>query len=165
MATYKIEGMKELEKKIKKLEILPQRVVTKAAKRGMTIALKAAKQGRFKDKTGNLRKNIILMGEKLRKRGKKVYQVTIKGGDEANSLFQRKTSTGLVKDKKTGKSRKGVYYYPASIEYGFYHVNSGKNIPGYRYLKEGMDNNAGGIKKEIIGTMTKEIDKVLAGGK
>jgi hypothetical protein len=159
LAKYTIEGMKELEKTIRKLGQLPQTVVTKAAKEGIKIAHKAAKLGKWKDRTGNLRRGLVIKGEKSRIKGKKVYQVTL--NKKMNSIFQKTTSTGMTRDNKTKKARKGVYYYPASIEYGFRHVNSGRNIPGVHYLRDGLVENKTAFEKKVVTTMQKEIDKVL----
>ena len=45
----KIDGMKELQKSIKKLGQVPQKCVTPAAKKGMNIALKSAKKNAPED--------------------------------------------------------------------------------------------------------------------
>lgn len=146
MIKYKIEGVKELEKSLKKLGDVPQKFVSKSAKKGATILLKAAKQGKWIDRTGNLRKGIILKGEKSKLKGKKVYQVTF---DPAfNDVF--------VKVSKEGKRA----YYPASQEYGF-KARNGRYIPGFHFMRNAVQENERKVQTTIIDTMMKEIEKAL----
>jgi hypothetical protein len=140
-----IEGMKELEKMIKKLGQLPQKVVTKAARKGTQIAQKSAKSD-APEEIGNLKKGIVLKGERSKIKGKKVYQVT----------FDRAMNTFFVKMSKDGKKR---YYYPASQEYGFM-TRDGGYVPGFRYLKKSIENNENKIEREIVDVLSKEIDKL-----
>lgn len=140
-----IAGMKELEKMIKKLGQLPQKVVTKAARKGTQIALKSAKKDAPED-VGNLKKGIVLKGEKSKIKGKKAYQVT----------FDRAMNTFFVKMSKDGKKR---YYYPASQEFGFM-TKDGGYVPGFRYLKKSIVDNDTSIEKTIVDVLSKEIDKL-----
>ncbi|MFS1519683.1 HK97 gp10 family phage protein [Bacillus sp. SCS-151] len=139
-----IEGMRDLEKAIKKLGLLPQKCVTKSAKKGATIALKAARKGAPYD-TGDLKKGIVLKGEKLKVKGKKVYQVTLDAN--MNDVF--------VKTSKDGKRS----YYPASQEYGFMTKNGGY-IPGYRFMRHAIENNVNAMERSMISVLSKEIDKL-----
>ena len=141
---FKIEGMEELEKTIRKLGKLPQKCVTKAAKKGAQIALKAAKQ-KAPFLTGALEEGIILKGEKTRRKGKKVYQVTM--NPAMNDVF--------VKTTKDGKR----YYYPASQEYGFITKNGGY-VPGFHYLRDSLVDNKERIEKTVVDGLAKEIDKL-----
>ena len=141
---YEIEGMKELEKTIRKLGKLPQKCVTKAAKKGAQIALKAAKQ-KAPFLTGALEEGIILKAEKTKKKGKKVYQVTM--NPAMNDVF--------VKTTKDGKR----YYYPASQEYGFITKNGGY-VPGFHYLRDSLVDNKERIEKTVVDVLAKEIDKL-----
>lgn len=144
--SYKIEGMRELQRSLKKLGDVPQKYVTKAAKKGATILQKAAKQGGWVDQSGNMRKGIILKPEKTKKKGKKVYQATF---DTAfNDVF--------VKVSKDGKRA----YYPASQEYGF-KARNGRYIPGFHFMKNAVQENETKVQRTIIDTMMKEIDKAL----
>jgi len=141
---FEIEGMKELERTIRKLGKLPQKCVTPAAKKGARIALKAAK-AKAPFLTGALEEGIILKGEKLRKRGKKVYQVTM--NPAMNDVF--------VKTTKDGKR----YYYPASMEYGFM-TRDGGYVPGFHYLRDSLVDNKERIERTVIEELTKRIDKL-----
>ena len=53
-----VEGLDEVIETIKKVGELPQKCVNKAAKKGIQIAKKSAKNGRWVDQTGYLRKAI-----------------------------------------------------------------------------------------------------------
>jgi len=134
---------RELQKNLEKLGKVPQKHVTAAAKKGMNIVLKDAKANAPYD-TGQLKKGMILQGEKSRYKGKKVYRVVF---DPAmNDVFQKKNKDGEV----TG-------YYPYSQEYGFF-ARNGRYIPGYRFIHDSLENNARNMEKTIISTMKQKID-------
>ena len=66
---YKVEGMDEVLEMIKKAGELPQKCVNKAAKKGIQIAKKDAKNGGWVDQTGYLRKSIKEKAEKTKIKG------------------------------------------------------------------------------------------------
>jgi len=146
---FKVEGMKELERSLKQLGKVPQKHVTSAAKKGMGIVLRDAKANAPHD-TGQLKKGMILKGEKSRTKGKKVYRVIF--NPAMNDVFQKKNKKGEV----TG-------YYPISQEYGFF-ARNGKYIPGYRFIHDSLANNAGKMEKTIVDTMKNKIDQEIAKG-
>lgn len=148
MPRFKIEGMKELQKSIKKLGKVPQKCVTPAARKGMNIAFKSAKQ-KAPVETGELKQGLKLVGEKAKVKGKKVYQVVM--DKDKNDIFQKKDSSGKV-----------IGYYPASQEYGFF-ARNGRYIPGYHFLRKSLEENAGAIERKIVDEMGKQIDKALEG--
>ncbi|MGF7059286.1 HK97 gp10 family phage protein [Brassicibacter mesophilus] len=146
---FKIEGMKELQKSMKKLGQVPQKHVTSSSRKGMNISLKDSKANAPYD-TGQLKKGIVLKGEKARVKGKKVYRVVF---DRAmNDVFQKKSAEGKV----TG-------YYPVSQEYGFFAKN-GRYIPGYRFISDSLTDNVSKIEKTIVSEMKKKIDAEIAKG-
>lgn len=156
-----IVGMRELERTIRQLEQLPQKVVTKAARKGMNIALKSAKNNAPVD-LGYLKKSLKLIGERRTVIGRKIYQVA--PSSAFNDIFQRKTSSGkrVLKRDRSGKALKvkdGHYYYPASQEYGFI-ARNGRYIPGFRYLRKSIDEHVGEISETTVRVMTDEIDKI-----
>jgi HK97 gp10 family phage protein len=145
---FKIEGMKELEKAIKKLGQVPQKAVTPAARKGMNIAIKNARIN-APEETGELKGGMKLIGEKSKRKGKKVYRIVF---DRAkNNVFQKKNKEGKV----TG-------YYPVSQEYGFF-TRNGRYIPGFHFAEKGLTENANKIEKTIVDEMGKRIDKALKG--
>ena len=144
-----IVGMKELERAFRELGKVPQSAATKSARAGGQIVLRAARANAPVD-TGELRDGIILKREKTRVRGKAVYDVMM---DPAkNDIF--------VKTTKDGKR----YYYPASQEYGFL-TRDGGYIPGYRFLRRAIDENANQIERRILEVAGKEVDKALRKGR
>lgn len=145
-AKTKIEGMKELERSIKRLGQLPQRCVTKAARKGAAIAHKAARANAPVDRA-ELKKGIVLKGERSKTKGKKVYQITL--DRNKNNIF--------VKVSKAGKRA----YYPASQEFGF-RTRGGGWTPGYQYLKKSLVNNANAVEKTTVDVLAKEVDKELS---
>ena len=146
---FKIEGMKELEKSLRKLGKVPQKHVTASAKKGMNISLKDSRANAPYD-TGMLKKGIVLKGERSRSKGKKVYRIVF---DRAmNDVFQKKNKDGKI----TG-------YYPVSQEYGFFAKN-GRYIPGYRFISDSLTDNVSKIEKTIVTEMKKKIDVEIAKG-
>lgn len=152
----KIEGMKELQKNLKKLGNVPQKHVTAAAKKGMNVVLKQAKADAPED-TGSLKRGMKLSGERSKFKGKKVYRIVF---DSAmNGIFQKKNKNGEI----TG-------YYPVSMEYGFFdrkgkHHEKSKNtgwIVGF--IHSGLTDNTGKIKKTVVDTMKQKIDAEIAKG-
>lgn len=142
-ATFKIEGMDKLKRDLEKLGKVPQKHVTAAAKKGMNPVLKQAKANAPYD-TGQLKKGIILKGEKSKHKGKKVYDVIF--DPSMNDVFQKKNAAGEV-----------VAYYPVSQEYGFF-TKDGRFIPGYRFIHDSLADNAQSSAKTMVDTMQKKID-------
>lgn len=139
----KVEGMKELQKSMKKLGKVPQKHVTASAQKGMNIVLKQAKANAPVD-TGELRSGIILIGERSRTKGKKVYRLVF--DREKNDIFQKKNKKGKV----TG-------YYPVSQEYGYFTKN-GRYIPGFYFIHNALNENTQKVAQTIVDTMKKKID-------
>jgi hypothetical protein len=141
----KIEGMAELETYMRDMGRLPQKCVSKAARQGATIAKKAAIKGGWIDQSGEMRKGILLKGEKSKVKGRKVYQVSIDAAQ--NDIF--------VKMTKSGKR----YYYPASQEYGFKTKNGGYT-PGFHFMRDALVENKNSVEQKIVDVLSKEIDKL-----
>lgn len=142
MAKYKLEGMDEVLKMLKDVESLPQKCVNKSARNGAKIPQKDAKDN-TPFLTGALEEGITLKAEKTSKKGKKVYQVTLKDNPE----FVRITAEG------------NRYYYPASQEYGFKLRNGGK-VEGLHFMKNSIDNNSSKIESTMVNVLADEIDKL-----
>ncbi len=144
---FKVEGMRELERSLKKLGQVPQKHVTSSARKGMNISLKDSRANAPVD-SGQLKKGMKLKGERSRLKGKKVYQVVF--DEKMNEIFQKKNKKGEI----TG-------YYPVSQEYGFFAKN-GRYIPGYRFIRDSLTDNVGKIEKTIVSEMKKKIDAEIA---
>lgn len=151
---FKVEGMKELQKSLKKLGKVPQKHVTSSAKKGMNIVLKDAKANAPYD-TGSLKKGIILKGEKSKYKAKKVYQVIF---DPAmNDVFQKPVENV---GESGSPNAKNPAYYPYSQEYGYF-ARNGKYIPGFRFIHNSLADNAQKMEKTIVDTMKKKIDEEI----
>lgn len=136
--------MKRLEKTIKKMGTLPQKCVTKAARKGGNVVMREVKATAPVD-TGDLKSGIRLKPEKSRVKGKKVYQITF--ASEMNDIFQKKNADGKI----TG-------YYPVSMEYGYF-SKSGRYIPGYRFMRNSAESKAAEVSGVTIKTLADEVDK------
>lgn len=149
---WKIEGMKELEKSIKKLGNVPQKHVTSSSKKGMNIVLKKAKADAPID-SGMLKKGIILKGERARVKAKKVYRVVF--DEKMNDVFQKP-----IKNPGEAGGKNKTAYYPFSQEYGFF-ARDGKYIPGYRFIHDALSSNTKKIERKIVEEMEKKLDKEI----
>lgn len=145
--TFKIEGMKELERSMRKLGAVPQKHVTSTSRKAMNIALKDSRANAPVD-TGQLKKGMKLHGERSRLKAKKVYQIIF--DPKFNDIFQKKNAEGKV-----------IGYYPISQEYGFFAKN-GRYIPGYRFIRQSLTSNVKSIEKTIVTEMKKKIDAEIA---
>ena len=146
---FKVEGMRELQKSLKRLGDVPQKHVTASARRGMNTVLKESRANAPVD-TGALKKGMKLQGERSRHKGKKVYQVVF--NKKYNEIFQKKNASGDI----TG-------YYPVSQEYGFF-ARDGSYIPGYRFIHQSFASKAKEMEKTIVKEMKKRIDAEIAAG-
>ena len=153
---FKIEGMKELQKSLKKLGDVPQRHVTNSARKAMNIVKKEA-QNRAPYESGALEKGIKSVGEKSRHKGKKVYQLVF---DRAmNDIFQKP----IQKPGSRGGQGKDTGYYPYSMEYGYF-AGHGNYIPGFRFIHHAFNDNTRTVEKTIVSEMKKKIDQEIARG-
>lgn len=158
-----IDGMADLERAFKRLGKVPQTTATKSARAGASIAHKAAKVNAPVDE-GNLKQGIIMKRERRTKQGKAVYDVMM--DPNKTELYRRETKSGTrrIGGKKPDANNrtKGGYYYPASQEYGFLTVD-GRYVPGYRFLRNSITENAAAIERKIVETAGKDVDKAMRG--
>lgn len=143
-AYFDAKDLKRLEKTVKKMGGIPQKCVTKAARKGGNVVMRAVKAAAPVD-TGALKSGLKLKAEKSRKKGKKVYEITFTS--DMNEVFQKKNAEGKI----TG-------YYPVSQEYGFF-ARNGRYIPGYHFMRNSADANSGEMSGVTIKTLSDEIDK------
>lgn len=141
-------GLEDIQKSIKEIGKLPQKYVTKAARRGMLIAYRKLKKSPPTPyRTGALVSGILIVGERARMKGKKVYQLVM--DKNKNDIF--------VKWYGENKSKRA--YYPASQEFGFSNDLFGK-VEGKHFFRDTMDQSQKAIERKIIETMAKEYDKI-----
>lgn len=133
-------------KQLEDLEKLPQKCVTSAARKAARALRKSIKSSpRTPEATGNLKKGLIVVPEKSKSKGKKVYQIVF--DRSMNDVFQKKNASGKVSG-----------YYPSSQEYGFFTKN-GRYIPGYRFMRDTTEERADETEQMVLNTLIKELDK------
>lgn len=143
---------------LNKINKSPQKAVNKATSKANLIVKRTVK-GEVPVKTGTLKRNIVTKAEKNRGvRGKKVRQVTFKGGAEANSQLQKPIQNPGALGGKNPKA-----YYPASMEYGFLARAPGggtQYVEGRHFMLEGAEQASPTAKKTMIDVMEKELEKL-----
>lgn len=144
---FRIEGMDNLQRSLRRLGQVPQKHVTAASRKGMSIVLSRAKR-KAPVSTGALKRGMKLAGEKSRKKGKKVYRIVF--DRSMNDVFQKKNAAGQV-----------VAYYPISQEYGYF-TRNGKYIPGFRFIHGSFDENMPRAAQTIVDTMKQKVDQEIA---
>lgn len=152
---FRVEGMEELRKSLQRLGKVPQKHVTSASRKGMNIVLKQAKGNAPVGDTGNLKKGIVLRGEKSRYKGKKVYRIVF--DPTMNDVFQKP----IKNPGSRGGQGKSTAYYPISQEYGYF-AGDGNYIPGYRFIHGALVQNVQRVEKTIVDEMKKRIDAEIA---
>ena len=152
---FRVEGMRELERSLKRLGKVPQKHVTSSARKAMNSPLKKARAN-APYLTGNLQRGMKLKGEKSKYKAKKVYQIVF--DEKMNHIFQKP----VKKPGESGnpKARK-IAYYPFSQEYGFF-ARDGRYIPGFRFISDSFVEEVPKIEITIIKTMKKKIDAEIA---
>lgn len=166
---FKVEGMNELQKSLKRLGDVPQKYVTTSARAAMRIAYYDAKKNAPED-TGALKKGILMVGERPPKsRGKKVYRLVF--DRNMNDIFQKESAGntqfrmyhGQGRQIKDPRWEKKIAYYPVSQEYGFF-ARNGRYIPGFFFGHNALQENTGKIEKTVVTTMKGKIDAEIARG-
>lgn len=160
---FEIEGLEELERLIKDVGDLPQKCVAAGARDGAKIALQAARNNAPVD-LGNLKKGIIMKGERKSKRGKKVYDIGM--DPKMRDVFSRQTATGKRRTVKNGKTtyKNGDYYYPASMEFGFM-KKDGTKVPGHHFLRNSLTENKEAIEAKVLEKLNQMMDALLKKGR
>lgn len=143
---------------LNKINKSPQKAVNKATSKANLIVKRTVK-GEAPEKTGTLKRNIVAKAEKNRGvKGKKVRQVTFKGGAEANAELQKP-----IKNPGTLGGKNPKAYYPASQEYGFLARAPGggtQYVEGRHFMLQGAEQASPTAKKIMIDVMEKELDKL-----
>lgn len=154
--TWDIGDLAELESALRALEDVPQRCVTSAAGKGANLVKRHIKAGNVPVRTGALKQGIVrTKKEKSRFRGKAVYRVDFKGGEEANSIFQKPVKNpGAAGSTSTPK--RGYAYYPFSMEFGFI-ARDGTYRPGFHFMRDGAEE----MREEVNAVMVKKFTERL----
>ena len=135
----------------------PQKALNKGTSKAAQVVKRSVK-GYVPVRTGTLKKNIVTKTERSSKRGKKVRQTTMKGGGEANALFQKP-----IQNPGALGGENSYAYYPSSMEYGFLARAKGggvQYIEGRHFMQQGAEAASEAAKDAMIDTMTKELEKI-----
>ena len=167
MSTFRIDfDQKDLVRMYKTLDKVgasPQKALNKGTSKAAAItkrAIKAVAPVAKKDDghKGALKRNIITKTERSSKRGKKVRETTMRGGAEANAIFQKQ-----IYNPGALGGGSPYAYYPSSMEYGYLARAKGggvQYIEGRHFMRGGAESASEPAKQAMIETMTKELDKI-----
>jgi len=150
---------RDVQKLIKSLDRVgksPQKAVTKAAGKGMTVVRRSVRGLVPVGETGNLKRSLIRKGERSRLKGRKVYDLTFDPG--MNDVLQKPVKNPGEAGSTSTKG--GHAYYPASMEYGFLTRSKGGGlsyVPGYEYLRKGTEAAGPEATQVMIDTAAKEL--------
>ena len=136
---------------------VPQKCVNRAAGKGANVVRRAVKAAAPVE-SGDLRRGIVRDGERSRKRGKKIYQVTF--SRNMNDVFQKP-----IKNPGEAGGKNPKAYYPASMEYGFLTRSKGGGlsyVPGYHFMRIAAEASGRAAQAETISVLNAEIDKEWA---
>lgn len=135
----------------------PQKALNKGTSKAAQIVKRSVK-GVAPVRTGTLKRNIVTKTERSSKRGKKVRETTMRGGAEANAIFQKQ-----IYNPGALGGGSPYAYYPSSMEYGYLARAKGggvQYIEGRHFMRGGAESASEPAKKAMIETMTKELDKI-----
>jgi hypothetical protein len=142
---------------------VPQKSVTKAARQGATIIKRAVvNSSQLPIKYGFLQMSIKPYEERKRKggrntSGKAAFDVAF--DQNFNNIFQ-KPYQGTP--RRGSKNPKNMYYYPASMEYGF--ANQKGGVGGHYFMKKSALAVQGQVADKMLEVLSKDIDAIKKGG-
>ena len=156
--TIDTRDVEKMVKMLNKLGKSPQKAINKGTSKAAAL-LKRQTKNEAPVRTGTLRKNIVVKAESNRgKKGKKVREITFKGGAEANAELQKPIENVGALGGKNPKA-----YYPASMEYGFLARAPGggvQYIPGLYFMRDAADANDEQAKQLMVDTTMEELEKI-----
>lgn len=147
-----VEGARELEDQLAGIGKLPKRILTKAAKAGMTPILNQARANATPfTKSGMMKRGIKSITETPNKRNKAVYRINWWG--KYSDFYKKKI-------KKVGiyGGKKNPAYYPQSIEWGF--PNAKGMVNGKYFVRSAIEQHQEESAQKVIDTLSSEIDNL-----
>lgn len=153
-----VDGLDELIRQIERIEKIPKRALSKAAREGMRKPLAQARKDAPKE-TGTLKKGIKSVLEKSSKRSKfkSIYQMVF--DKRLTEVFRGKK---IIRPGLYGANPPKEYgYYPVSMEYG-YKAKEGYR-PGKYFLSKAIEQNQDESAKIVVRVLTDEIDRAIGG--
>lgn len=152
------------EKTLLQIGGMQQKYVTQAVRAGQKHVLSRVMDAAPEGKTGNLKANIESVGERSRRKGKKVYDVKFKGSKEANAVLQKP-----IKNPGVAGGKRDTAYYPVSVEYGFLtRANEGgglkfvrgkKRVEGQHFMRDAAKAAEPQFNKIVIEKLSARLDK------
>ncbi len=142
---------------LNKIGVSPQKAINKGTSKA-ALLLKRKIRAEAPVRTGTLRKNIVVKAESNHgKKGRKVREITFKGGEEANAQLQRTIQNPGALGGKSSKA-----YYPASQEFGYLARAKGggvQYIPGKHFMRDPADANEPQARQLMIDTTMEVLEK------
>lgn len=164
-----LEGFEELAKDFaRSASELPRKNLGRAVRKGAAVVQRSVRSA-APEKSGDLRRGLILHKERFRQEGKVVYDLM--PDPKKNDVFQKPI-------KHPVRSQSPKAYYPASQEYGFftrrpdggmtYTRPNGETgymdkVPGKYYMRTGAEISGDAAENTIIGEILGEIEKTFGG--
>ena len=146
----------QFKKSLMALGKLPQKVVTRAAGKGATVAGRAVRAAAPRGKTKQLSKGIKRAPERSRTKGKKVYHYAMDPA-KTETVFRKP-----IKNPGESGGKRRYAYYPASVEYGFLTRSKGGGltyVQGKHFARDAAEDARPNVEKVITSTLTSELDK------
>lgn len=159
--SFDFGDMVEFQKNLKRVGDLPQKVVSRAAGKGATVAGRAIRAAAPKGKTKQLSKGFKRYRERTKLKGKKVYYYAM--DDAKNEIFQKAIPAKSAKHPGERKSKWDHAYYPASVEYGFLTRSKGGGlsyVEGQHFVRDSAESVRLQVERTITQVLTAELDKV-----
>jgi hypothetical protein len=177
---FKLLGIEEVTDYFIELGKVPQASVKKSARAGAVIVKRKVPQNsQTPEEFGLLKKSIITVEEGKGKRdkikastGKSVRNVSGKAGFQVtfdnrfNDFFQKEVKDKSMKGSRGSKKPKDIYYYPASMEYGFMHKKKGSKgkafikTGGHFFMLKTAEQEYDNVQNKMLEVLSKDIDKI-----
>lgn len=149
-ATFRVEGLQELQAQFERIGKMPKKYLTKAAKVGSDGPLKEAKGSAPVGKTGLLKKGLQRKMETPNKRNKSVYRIRWSPNYTDQYL---KPTTGAYGGKTP------FAYYPHSVEYGF-KTRGGGWKEGQYFVTKAIERTESSSMQKIVNSLSKSIEEI-----
>lgn len=149
-ANFQIEGLNDLERQFRRIEKMPKKHLTKAAKLGSNEPLKDARATAPRGKSGLLKKGLHRKMETPNKRTKAVYRIR---WNPKYADHYRKPTSGVYGGKTPNA------FYPHSIEYGF-KTAKGKT-EGQYFVTKAVEKNEQDSLNKVVRSLTESIETII----
>lgn len=153
--SFSFKEMEQFQKTLDRVGKLPQKVVSRAAGKGATVAGRAIRAAAPKGKTRQLSKGFKRKPEKSKTPGKKAFNYAM---DPAkNDIFQKP-----IKNPGIAGGKRSHAYYPNSVEYGFLTRSTGNGlryVQGQHFVRKAAEAARPQVESTVIKTAIAELKK------